>query len=304
MGTNPPPQEAVFNCPSNTNPCTDPSAHALQLTIPNVSATVNVTVLATEVPPSQANGLCGSTNNVLNDFDCRFVTFFSDGTDANNNTIVPLCDPYANGNCVHYLVYSTAGGPGVEPPASSYSGGVYWQITWNNESFVPPAPNYLGSTPQLYDDPDYALTPTSAVGTNCSQPMTINGVNQTYSCQFEFNITTFYNPTQPVDSGVGGSTKQFNDVVVAFPPTVAGTSTIVQPPPTPSAPAITAACLMGCSITGATINFTIGTGGTFQALPTGYPAPTLTETGCVAERTNLEQADRHRRRDARTRHQR
>ncbi|MGA2845189.1 MAG: choice-of-anchor D domain-containing protein [Candidatus Acidiferrales bacterium] len=278
VGTNPPPQEAVFNCPSNTNPCTDPSAHALQLTIPNVSATVNVTVLATEVPPSQANGLCASTNTVLNDFDCRFVTFFSDGTDGNNNTIVPLCDPYANGNCVHYLVYSTTGGPGVEPPASSYSGGVYWQITWNNEGFVPPAPNYLGSTPQLYDDPDYALTPTSAVGTNCSQPMTINGVNQTYSCQFEFNITTFYNPTQPVDSGVGGSTKQFNDVVVAFPPTVAGTNPVVQPP-TPSTPAITATCLTGCSISGSTINFTIGTGGTFQAVPTGYPAPTLTETG-------------------------
>jgi hypothetical protein len=281
VGTNPPPQEAVFNCPSHTNPCTDPSAHALQLTIPNVSTAVGVTVLATEVPPSQANGLCGSTNSVTNDFDCRFVTFFSDGTDANNNKIVPLCDPYANGNCVHYLVYSTTGGPGVEPPASSYSGGVYWQITWNNESFTPPAPYWSGSTPQLYDDPDYAVTPTSAVGTSCSQPMTINGVNQSYSCQFEFNITEFYNPTQTVDSGIGGSTKQFNDVVVAFPPTVAGTGTVVQPPPTPSTPAITATCLTGCSITGTTINFTIGSGGTFQALPTGYPAPTLTETGAL-----------------------
>jgi YVTN family beta-propeller protein len=281
VGSNPPPQEAVFNCPSNTNPCTDPSAHALQLTIPNVNSTVNVTVLATEVPPSQANGLCGSTNTVLNNFDCRFVTFFSDGTDANNNTIVPLCDPYANGNCVHYLVYSTSGGPGVEPPASSYSGGVYWQITWNNESFTPPAPYWSGSTPQLYDDPDYAVSPTSAVGTSCTQPMTINGVNQSYSCQYEFNITEFYNPLQTVDSGIGGSTKQFNDVVVAFPPTVAGTGTIVQPPPTPNAPAITAACLTGCSIAGTTINFTIGSGGTFQALPTGYPAPTLTETGAL-----------------------
>jgi YVTN family beta-propeller protein len=281
VGTNPPPQEAVFNCPSHTNPCTDPSAHALQLTIPNVSTAVGVTVLATEVPPSQANGLCGSTNSVTNDFDCRFVTFFSDGTNASNNVIVPLCDPYANGNCVHYLVYSTTGGPGVEPPASSYSGGVYWQITWNNESFTPPAPYWSGSTPQLYDDPDYAVTPTSAVGTSCTQPMTINGVNQSYSCQFEFNITEFYNPTQTVDSGIGGSTKQFNDVVVAFPPTVAGTGTVVQPPPTPSTPAITATCLTGCSITGTTINFTIGSGGTFQALPTGYPAPTLTETGAL-----------------------
>jgi Abnormal spindle-like microcephaly-assoc'd, ASPM-SPD-2-Hydin/Putative Ig domain len=280
VGTNPPPQEAVFNCPSNTNPCMDPSAHALQLTIPNVSATVAVTVLATEVPPSQANGLCGSTNNVTNDFDCRFVTFFSDGTDANNNTIVPLCDPYANGNCVHYLVYSTSEGPGVEPPASSYSGGVYWQITWNNESFTPPGPYYLGSTPQLYDDPDYAPTPGSSVGTSCTQPMTINGVNQSYSCQFEFNITEFYDPTQTVDSGIGGSTKQFNDVVVAFPPTVAGTNPIVQPP-TQSTPAITATCLTGCTISGSTINFSVGTGGTFQVVPTGYPAPKLTESGSL-----------------------
>ena len=30
-GPDPPPQEAIFNCPSNTNPCTDPNAHALQL---------------------------------------------------------------------------------------------------------------------------------------------------------------------------------------------------------------------------------------------------------------------------------
>ncbi|MGD0404538.1 MAG: YncE family protein [Candidatus Acidiferrales bacterium] len=206
VGTNPPPQEAIFDCPSNTNPCMDPSAHALQLTIPNVSATVAVTVLATEVPPSQADGLCESGNTVLNDFDCRFVTFFSDGTNGSNNVIVPLCDPYANGNCVHYLVYSTSGGPGVEPPASSYSGGVYWQITWNNESFTPPAPYWSGSTPQLYDDPDYAPTPGSSVGTSCTQPMTINGVNQSYSCQFEFNITEFYNPLQQVDSGIGGST--------------------------------------------------------------------------------------------------
>jgi hypothetical protein len=36
---------------------------------------------------------------------------------------------------------------------------VYWQITWNNESFTPPAPYWSGSTPQLYDDPDYAVTP-------------------------------------------------------------------------------------------------------------------------------------------------
>ena len=139
--------------------------------------------------------------------------------DVNGNAIVPLCYPYANGNCVHYEVYS--GTPGTEPDPSLYTGGVNWQIAWNNDTFTPPAP-YTGSQPQLYDDPDYAPTPTSAVGSVCTQPMTINGVNQSYSCQFEFDITTFFNATLPVDSVIGGTTKQLNDVVVAFPPSTAG----------------------------------------------------------------------------------
>ncbi|MFZ0981061.1 MAG: choice-of-anchor D domain-containing protein, partial [Candidatus Acidiferrales bacterium] len=102
-GVNPPPQQAVFNCPSNpnpspTNPCTDPNAHVLQLQLPQVNSSFTVTVTATEVPPSQADGLCEVGNTVLNDFDCRFSTFFNYGTDANGNTIVPYCYPYANGN--------------------------------------------------------------------------------------------------------------------------------------------------------------------------------------------------------------
>ncbi len=96
---------------------------------------------------------------------------------------------YANGNCVHYAVYS--GTPGTEPDPSLYSGGVSWTITWNNGTYTPPSP-WAGSTPHLYDDPDYAPTPTSAVGTVCTQPMTVNGVQQSYSCQFEFDITTFF----------------------------------------------------------------------------------------------------------------
>ena len=80
-------QMATFNCPSNTNPtpanpCTDPNAHSLQLTIPNVNTSFTVTVTATEVPPTQADGICENGNTVLNDFDCRFVTFFPGWTIA------------------------------------------------------------------------------------------------------------------------------------------------------------------------------------------------------------------------------
>ncbi len=219
VGTNTPPQVAVFNCPSNSNPCTDPNAHMFQLAIPQITGGLMVTVTATEVPPTLADGLCEVGNTVLNDFDCRFATFFNYGTDAHGNTIVPLCYPYANGNCIHYAVYS--GTPGNEPDPSLYSGGVNWTITWNNDTFTPPAP-WAGSTPQLYDDPDAAPTPTSAIGTICTQPMTINGAQQSYSCQFEFDITTFFNATEVVDSGIGGNTKNFNDVVVAFPPIITG----------------------------------------------------------------------------------
>ena len=227
VGANTPPQQATFNCPSNTNPCLDPNAHSLALQVPQVNDVLNLTVTATEVPPSQADGLCEVGNTVLNDFDCRFATFFNYGTDAHGNTIVPLCYPYANGNCVHYDVYS--GTPGTEPNPSFYSGGVNWTIAWNNDTYVPPAP-WTGSQPRLYDDPDYAPTPTSAVGTICTQPMTVNGVPQSYSCQFEFDITTFFNATAPVDSGIGGNTKQFNDVVVAFPPSTAGQLSVNSTP--------------------------------------------------------------------------
>jgi hypothetical protein len=275
-------QMATFDCPSNSNPtpaspCADPNAHALQFTIPNVSTSFTVTVLATEVPPALADGLCENGNSVLNDFDCRFVTFFGDGTDPNGDTIVPLCYPYANGNCVHYVVYY--GTQGSEPPTADFSGGVYWEITWNNDTVTPPGPYWSGSTPQLYDDPDGPAS-IGSIGTSCNQPMTLNGVNQNYACQFEFNITTFYDPTKPVDAGIGGSTKAFNDVVVAFPPTVAGTQP-VQPPPTATTPAISGTCLSGCINTASTVSFSTGTGGTFQVIPVGYPAPLLTESGAL-----------------------
>jgi len=288
-GANPPPVEAIFDCPHGGNPCVDANANALQLSITNGgSAGLTVRVTATEVPSGPVptyyspDGLCEVGHTVTDDFDCRFVTFFGDGTDSNNNTIVPLCWPYANGNCVHYEVDN--GTTGGEPLASSYTGPVNWQITWNNDTFTPPGPYWTGSTPQLYDNPDVdEFTPSLPYGTNCSMPMMIETSSgpQQYSpttyCQFDANITTFYNPTQPVDNGIGGSTKAFNDVVVAFPPTVAGSGNVTKGPLTPVAPtAISANCLAGCTTSGdPTISFTPGTPATVQLTSPSFPPSTL-----------------------------
>jgi uncharacterized repeat protein (TIGR01451 family) len=274
-------QSATFACPSNTEPCPDPNAHQLSFTIPNVSTSFEVTVMATEVPPTMADGLCEVGHNVNDDFDCRFVTFFGDGLDPAGDTITPHCVPYAKGNCVHYLVYATPTGPGTVPDPADFSGGVYWLITWNNSTVTPPAPYWIGSTPQFYDDPDSPPQPNSAVGTNCSDAMTINGVPQSYFCQFEYNITTFYSATEGVDPGIGGSTKSFNDVVIAYPPTEEGTGVVVTGPLTPTAPALSGTCVMGCTTSSGAIAFAINTGGTFIVKAAGYPPSTITESGAL-----------------------
>ncbi len=214
-------QEAIFNCPSNTNPCTDPNAHALAITVQSVITPFTITVTSTEVPAVQANGICETGNNAGSDFDCRFVSFFP-GSAVPSGQIEPLCDPYSNGNCVHYNIFS--GTPGTEPPVSAYTGPVNWQITFNNDTFVPPAP--YQATPRLFDDPDFGVSETSPYGTGCSTAMLVGitnpqPTNPPIFCQFEFDITTFFNAGQKVDSGIGGTTRQFNDVVVAFPITTA-----------------------------------------------------------------------------------
>jgi YVTN family beta-propeller protein len=227
---------ATYDCPSNpnpspTSPCLDPNAHSLALAVPTVLTPFTLTVQATEVPPSVADGICPNGDTPTQDFDCRFASFFTYQTLANGNKIVPLCYPYANGNCVHYLVYS--GQPGTEPPTSAYVGPIDWTISWNNDHFTPPAP-YLGSTPRVYDDPDYAVSNTAPFGTNCSTAMQVGNppvaTNPPIFCQFEFDITTFFNPTKPVDATIGARTKQFNDVVVAFPPANAGLVTVTNTP--------------------------------------------------------------------------
>ncbi|HEY2121868.1 MAG TPA: dockerin type I domain-containing protein, partial [Candidatus Acidoferrum sp.] len=244
---------ATYDCPSNpapspSNPCTDPNAHALALAIPQVLQPFSLTVQASEVPPSVADGVCPNGGTPTTDFDCRFVTFFTYQTLANGNKIVPLCFPYANGNCVHYQVFS--GSPGVEPNPSFYVGPIDWVISFNNDTFIPPAP-YTGSTPRMYDDPDYAVSPTSPFGTNCSTPMLVGNppvaTNPPIFCQFEFDITTAVDLTKKVDTAISGRTKQFNDVVIALPPANVGNLTVTTTT-TPSTGIVT---------TGSPLNLTI-----------------------------------------------
>ncbi|SPF36756.1 hypothetical protein SBA1_1610006 [Candidatus Sulfotelmatobacter kueseliae] len=271
-------------CPNGSSPCNDPNGYSLQVMIPQVTSGFPLYVTATEF---QATGLCtypppNTSQQVQDDPDCRFASFFNYGTDPNGNTIVPLCYPYANGNCVHYDVFS--GTSGNEPPTSSYSGGVFWKIGLNNSSFLP-ASYWLNSLPRILDDPDAdEFTPPGVLpyGTNCNDAMVVGPLpGQPYSstiyCQFVADITLFYNPSSGLDKTVGGKTQQANDVVVAFLPT----SAPVPPPPT-TAPAITGVCVNGCSVSGTTLTFSEGTGGTFQVSVTaGYPSPTLTEVGTL-----------------------
>ena len=226
---------ATYDCPSNpaptpTNPCTDPNGHAVALSIPQVLTPFTVVVQASEVAPQLADGFCPNSATPLTDFDCRFKTYFTYSTQANGVT-VPLCYPYANGNCVHYLVYS--GAPGSEPNPSFYVGPIDWSVSWNNDHFVPPAP-YTGSIPRLYDDPDYAVSSATPYGTDCTKAMLVGNppvaTNPPIYCQFEFDITTSYSPNKKVDAGITGRTKQFNDVVVAFPPGNTGNLTVTTTP--------------------------------------------------------------------------
>jgi YVTN family beta-propeller protein len=213
---------AVFNCPSGKDPCPDPNAHSLTLTAAVVNTPFTMTVAATEVPTTQASGDCQAGNTPMTDFDCRFTSFFAYEMLSNGDVIVPACDAYSNGNCVFYSVYFEE--RGNEPPTSDYAGPINWGIAWNNTSYLPPPQyNYQVNNPRLFDDPDYEASPTTPYGTNCNVPMLING-NPTMPpiyCQFVFDITEIFEPHQPPDAYIGGKTKQFNDVVVAFPITVA-----------------------------------------------------------------------------------
>ena len=243
---------AAYDCPSNpnpspTNPCLDPNAHAAAFTIGQVLTPFTLTVVATEVPPTNGNGICENGLTPGQDLDCRFKSFFTFQTKPNGDTVVPLCYPYANGNCVVYSVFFQ--NPGQEPDPSMYVGPVNWNITFNNDTFVPPAP-YTGSTPHLYYDPSGFVVPNSPYGTDCTTPMLIGNpgvaTNPAIFCQFVFDITTVVDPTKKVDLLIGGKTKVFSDTVVAFPPVFAPVVTVTT---TPDAATVTAGSPIGFTIT-------------------------------------------------------
>ena len=238
-------QQAAFDCPSNPNPtpgnpCTDPNAHSFQLQIAQVNSTVNVTVTATEVPPSQADGLCEVGDTVLNDFDCRFA--------------VLQLRPRRK-----WQHHRAAVLPVRERQLRSLSG-LFWyagngtrsqHVYWSDQLEDYLEQRKLRPTGALYRQHAAALrrsgrTPSpGAVGCCCGQLMTIDGVAQTYSCQFEFDITTFFNSTQPVDAVIGGTTKQLTDVVVAFPPANSGQLNATS---TPDAASVAAGTPIGLTI--------------------------------------------------------
>jgi hypothetical protein len=314
---------AVYACPSDTSPCVDPNAYAMSVQFPAVTSAFGgnfLYILATEV---YATGICpvgqvpfygegfpsGTTPpDSTTDFDCRLEKFFNYGTDMAGDVIVPLCDAYANGNCVHYLVYY--GTPGTPPPTSLYTGPVFETITYNNP-FTPAAGSFWnGSIQRTIVDPDAdEATPSVPWGTNCSSitPMLVEATSITGSpdpnsqtgystatspaiyCQFDEDATTFFNTSAPVDGGSGSKTQQPNDFVVAFQPTTStGLNTINSLPiPTPVAPTLAGMCVNGCTplgpvSSGGSITFTEGAGGTFDvSITAGYPAPNLTESGAT-----------------------
>jgi YVTN family beta-propeller protein len=273
-------------CPGNASSCSqDPNAHAFTLLITQVSTPFNLYVQATEYPAG--DGLCpkGQDGN-SSDPDCRFVDYFNYGTDSNGpnpNIIVPLCYPYANGNCVHYDVYYQS--PGTEPPTNYYSGWVFWKIGFNNDTYSPPSSSYwANSVPHMFDDPNEDVQVGLPYGTDCNTTMQVdtgqgNIEGTTIYCQYDRDITTFWNPGSGLDSTSGGKTKQPNDVVVAFPPTSVPYPNSLNPiPNAQSAPTISGSCLNGCVLSSTNITFTVGTGGAFAIASTGYPLPTITMT--------------------------
>ena len=286
----------VSYCPNNngtissTNPCTDPNGFQFSVTIPVVNqptqgeSCLALSVTATEVSGNGVDCPSGGTGQT-GPFDCRFADFYSYGTDpTTGNMVTPLPYPFANGNSMSFTLALTCDTPpcGV-PPSNLIGAGVYWEVAFNN-AFAPPAGSYwYGSTPSLLDDPGEDEIPPLPWGTNCSTAMTDDpgGPSGTYYCQFDNNITTFYQPGGGSFDPAGGKTQQPNDVALVFLPTSVPTGS-TQSPPANVAPAISGNCVNGCTplgpaSNGATIMFTEGTGGTLQVQVTaGYPAPTLT----------------------------
>ncbi len=263
------------------NPCNDPKASQLTTLIPVVITSFPLTVEVTEF---YDNGFCpAGENGQTGPFACRFGSFFNYGTDPNNNTIAPLCYAYLNGNCAQYLLYKTDLGPHTAFPAGFTSGDFYLDFGFLDVSAINNLPSYwTGGTPRVLDDPDGNEFPPLPYGTDCSTAMMVNGVptNPPIYCQFDEDVTTFFTPGASLNSPIGGKIPPTNNLVVAFLPTTTGTNP-PQQPPAQTAPTIAGSCVNGCTLSSSTITFTEGTGGTFEVSITGYPAPTLTESGTL-----------------------
>jgi hypothetical protein len=272
------------------SPCPDPNASQLTITTPMVMTEFPLTVLVTEFSD---NGLCSpGGNGQSSQLACRFGSFFNYGTDPNGNTIAPLCYGYLNGSCAQYLLYDTNSGPHTAFPPGLTSGDFYLDFGFNNTSAISNLTSYwANSTPRVFDDPDGNEFPGLPYGTDCSSPMLVgpppgttylNPQGQEVYCQFDKDVTTFYTPGPGLDP-IGGRIPATNNLVVAFVPTTTGNNP-VQTPPTSTAPAITGSCVTGtaCVLSGGSLTFAEGMGGTFQVTVTaGYPAPNLTELGAL-----------------------
>ncbi|MGD0470871.1 MAG: PASTA domain-containing protein [Terriglobales bacterium] len=279
---------AAVACPSNPNPtpgnpCLDSNGLGAQLTIPQLPQSLEAMLTFTEIDP---DGLCPAADFTANgssgDFDCRFLYYSMQqgyGTDSNGNYITPFCVPSANGNCP---VWSLTDQNGNELPVNSFGPqGAFLDFTWNNDTYTPTG-YWLGSTPRVFIAPGWdEVTPLVPWGTNCSTPMVTEATSTSgtadpssltgYStpvlpsiyCQFDADVTTYYNPLEPVDNGGGAKIPATGtDFVVVFKPT-----NVVTPASLDHAPMFTSPN---------TAAFTEGTVGVFSVTTTGgYPAPTL-----------------------------
>jgi hypothetical protein len=269
-------------------PCADPNASELTILIPTVYTQFSLTLQVTEFSD---NGLCPSTGTVFTNFACRFQSFFNFGNDGHGNTIAPLSYPYVNGNSVQYLLYY--GSPGGTIPPAFYSGDLYLDLGLINTSAALNLPSYWAGSaaPVVLDDPDSnEFSPPLPYGTDCSTAMLVNGVstNPPIYCQFDANITTFYNPSASLNSTGGGKIPSNNNFGLVFLPTNVPNPG-PSPIPTPVAPTIAGNCVgsNGCALNTVpvppTITFTEGTGGTFEVSVTNaaYPPAILTELGTL-----------------------
>ncbi|MFY9527527.1 MAG: L-type lectin-domain containing protein [Candidatus Acidiferrales bacterium] len=204
-----PSQVAKFNCTTfNENgSCADPEAHSLKLTASQVGQPFSLVVSSTIV---DGDGSCesGIADDPADPNDCRYVNHF--GTPGTPPAVtVPLCDPYfKDSNNVQHCVYYRIENP---PDTSLYQGPIYWYIAWNDDTFVTSGACAAVTFPTTYQcgNRQMADDPSSPPHADANQ--------------YTQYITTYFNGSGGqvgFDPGLGGGSKNFNDVEVVFPQTV------------------------------------------------------------------------------------